>query len=337
MVLRRPRAAKPRVMKFPSYFSIGDEGASRQRREPSVGTDEGAQFGIHLEPPAEQPGLDLPPEGTIGAILVSAGRLKAADALRVVEAQAESDAPFGETAVRLGLLRQEDVHFALSRQFALPCLPGDSNAVAPEVVAAFVPGCELVERLRILRGQIALRALQRVPPLRTISLISVDRRCGRSYIAANLATVFAQLGTRTLLVDADFYHPRQHELFRLANRSGLSSILAERADLKAVRPIEGLPGLAVLPAGPMPPNPDDLLARATLGQLLRRLEREFDVILIDTSAWEEGGAARAISAAAGAAVQLVQAGRTGASEARVLAQEIAGSGGHLLGVVMNRP
>jgi chain length determinant protein tyrosine kinase EpsG len=324
-------------MKFPSFFTIGDTEAKRGRLEPAVPDFEDEDFELHAEPPANEAGQHAPPTGTIGAILVAAGRLGADDALRVVQEQAKVDAPFGETAVRLGLVSESDVQFALSQQFALPCLPVESEAIAAEVVAAFLPGSELVERLRILRGQIAMRAVQRTPPLRCVALISHDRGCGRSYIAANLATVFAQLGTRTLLIDANFHHPRQHELFRLSNRNGLSSVLAGRTDLTAVRPIPGLPGLAVLPAGPKPPNPDDLLARAALGQLLRRVEREFEVILVDTPAWSQGSAACTVAAAAGAAVQIVQPGRTGASEARLLAHEVGGAGGELIGVVMNRP
>jgi len=194
-----------------------------------------------------------------------------------------------------------------------------------------------VETLRNLRSQIALRALDATPPLRSIGVMGADRRVGRSYIASNLATVFAQLGARTLLVDADLVRPRHHFLFRLGNRYGLSSILAGRAQLDAASPVPSLPGLSVLPAGPTPPNPHDLIARPALGHFLRQCEHEFDVILLDTPAWNEGSSARMVAAAAGAAVLLVQPGRTGAADAAAITQEIANVGTKLLGVVLNRP
>jgi chain length determinant protein tyrosine kinase EpsG len=341
-------------MRLPFSLPIGRGQAARARVEPGPAAGADSATLAATEAPAVgdsfstadaaanafMPGRSdaPPPPGTIGAILVATGRLTVADVQRVVASQLESDAPFGETAVALGLASRDDVQFALSKQFALPCVPVSSDAIDPEVIAAFHPDHELAERMRNLRGQIAVRALDRTPPLRSIALLSSERGAGRTYIAANLATVFAQLGARTLLVDANLHHPRMHALFRLGNRNGLSSLLAGRSGIgMAVFPIESLPGLSVLPSGPTPPNPDDLIARPALAQLLRRLESDFDVILIDTPGWTAGSGARVIAAAAGAAVQLVQAGHTAAAEASALANEVVAVGTELIGAVMIRP
>jgi Mrp family chromosome partitioning ATPase len=80
-----------------------------------------------------------------------------------------------------------------------------------------------------------------------------------------------------------------------------------------------------------------LIARATLGLLLRRLEKDFDVILLDTPCWTEGTGARMTAMAAKAAVQLVTQGRTGAAAASGVAREIANVGAYLLGAIANRP
>ncbi len=335
-------------MKFPAFRM----GAPRNGRvEPPLTVDvtlpneelRETSFGPDVEGSETRPdsagrtGIGLPPPGSIGVILVNANRISIADARRITAAQRETGEPFGETAIRMGLATVTDIQFALSRQFALPCLQEGDNAIDPEVIAAFHPGNELVELLRNLRGQIATRALEGSPPLRCIAIVGADPRIGRSFVTANLATVFAQLGARTLLVDADLVRPRQHLLFRLENRSGLSSILAKRAGLDAVCLVAGLPGLAVLPAGPLPPNPHDLLARPMFGQLLRRCERDFHVILIDTPTWSEDRSARMIAATAGAGVLLVQSGRTGAADANEVVQELAQVGSKLLGVVLNRP
>ena len=278
---------------------------------------------------------ELPPPGTIGAILVRERRISAADAQRIVATQRDADAPFGETAIRLGLATLDDVQFALARQFSLPRLQEGDTSVDPEVLAAFDPGHAFVASLRMLRGQIGLRALDATPPTPCVAILGGESRAGRSYVAANLAVVFAQLGTRTLLIDADLVCPRQHTLFRVSNRAGLSSILAGRASLSAVNPIAALPGFAILPAGPVPPNPHDLLARPALEQLLRHCEADFDVILIDTPAWNLGGGARSVAAAAGSAVLLVQPGKTGADDAGSLLRELTMAGSRLLGAVMN--
>ena len=283
-----------------------------------------------------QAARNRPPPGTLGAILVDAGRISVEDARAIVAEQMAAEAPFGEIAVRLGLATIDDIEFALSQQFALPRLRDGDAAIDPEVIAAFDPGNELAERLRNLRGQIAARALYASPCLRSIAIMGADRRVGRTFIAANLATVFAQLGARTLLIDADLVRPRQHALFRMGNRYGLSSILAGRARLDVVCPIKALPGLALLTSGPRPPNPNDLISRPTLRQFLRRCENDFDVILLDTPVWGDGSNARMIAAAAGAAVVVVQSGRTVAGAAAVMSREIADTGAKVLGVVMNR-
>lgn len=278
-----------------------------------------------------------PPDGSIGAILVASRRLSIADARRVVVTQAESPLPFGEAAIRLGVITPEDVEYALSQQFFMPRLQPGDPAVDPEVAAAFDPDHAIVPHLRDLRSQITRLCLHATPALRSVAIMSVERRAGRSFLAANLATVFAQLGARTLLLDADLVHPRQHLLFRLDNRAGLSSILAGRAGLGAVRPVPGLSGFAVLPAGPRPPNPHDLMARPQLEKLLRRCERDFDVVILDTPNWRAGSGARMAAASAGAAILLVAGGRTGAVGALQVSQEITASGSRLVGAVLNRP
>lgn len=311
--------------------------------EPTAHGDEGTRLNARISRSASSHRAQAQAEkseaasrGRIGAILVESQRMSAADAQRVADTQIEVPEPFGQVAVRLGLATQADVHFALARQFSLPRLENGNAAIDPEVIAAFDPGHALVEHLRGLRNQIALRALEAAPSARAIAVVGADRRAGRSYIAANLATVFAQLGARTLLVDADFLAPRQHALFRLGNRSGLSSILAGRADLGAACPVPGLPGFAVIPAGPTPPNPHDLIARPLFGKFLRRCEQDFDVILLDTPAWSAGTSARMAAAAAGAALLLVQNGRTAANDASAIAREFAGAGTRFLGAVVNR-
>ena len=88
---------------------------------------------------------------------------------------------------------------------------------------------------------------------KALAVVSPDAGEGRSFIAANLAVVFSQLGERTLLIDADLRNPSQHQLFRLPNKLGLSSILAGRAELEeTVTRIPGLIDVSVMPAGATP-------------------------------------------------------------------------------------
>ncbi len=107
-------------------------------------------------------------------------------------------------------------------------------------------------------------------------------REGKSCTAANLAVILSQLDARVLLIDADLHRPRLHEIFRTSSRIGLVSILAENADPSRAIVKTAVPGVFLLPAGPASPNPSGLLSSAAMSQLLERMRREFDYVVIDT-------------------------------------------------------
>src|SRR6185369_4355533 len=141
----------------------------------------------------------------------------------------------------------------------------------------------VVEELRAVRTQLLIRWYNPEAGRKTLAVCSPSAREGRSFIAANLAVVFSQLGSRTLMVDADFRAPRQQSIFNVSDRFGLSSVLSGRSDLgSAVLPVSGLAGLAILPAGPLPPNPLELLSRGAFAGLVAKAAGEYDVVLLDT-------------------------------------------------------
>ena len=119
-----------------------------------------------------------------------------------------------------------------------------------------------------------LRWFDTDPAHKALAIISGERREGRSYIAANLAVVFSQLGEHTLLIDADMRNPSQHKLFGLDNGGGLSAVLSGRGRPVTVKHVPGLPDLWVLPAGAPPPNPLELLARPQFPATPRRTGAE---------------------------------------------------------------
>jgi len=273
----------------------------------------------------------LAPTRTLGAILIDAGRLNPLQLTLVLELQQMEGLRFGEAAQQLGILDANDILYGLTRQFEYISLaPGDAT-VAPEVLAAFGSSHPLLEGLRDVRSQIMLHWMEQMYSQRSVALISAQRGEGKSFVAANLAVLFAQLGQRTLLVDADLIHPRQHTLFNLDNRSGLSSVLCGLAGLQVAAPIPRLGGLTVLTAGPTPPNPRELLSRPLLSNLLAQAGQEFDAVLIDTPS----GAlidARIIAANAGASVLVSRPKASTVAETAALTSAL----GNLLGAVVNQ-
>lgn len=221
---------------------------------------------------------------TIGAILVDAGKLTAVDAERVLRYQKEHSVRFGDAALALNLLNQQDIDQAFARQYNYPYLLKGDGKVSTELIAAYEPFSAEVEALRVLRSQLMLRWFTGEPERRVLAICGAGRHEGRSRLAANLAIIFSQLGERTLLVDADLRHPRQHDFFQLGNEVGLSSILAGRAGTEVICRVPELLDLSLLTAGPIPPNPQELLGQSAFSALLGEVSADFDVVIVDTPA-----------------------------------------------------
>jgi protein-tyrosine kinase len=274
---------------------------------------------------------------TLGAMLVDAGLLSQADAERVLMYQQEAGIRFGEAAVRLGLVTEADVQFALARQFDYAYLPqGDvEQPVSEEVVAAYQPFSACVDQLVSVRSQLMLRWFDRGEGRQVLAVVGADRGEGRSYLAANLAVVFSQLGQRTLLIDGDMRAPRQHELFKLSNKVGLSTVLSGRADEEVVVRVPDLLGLTVMPAGPMPPNPLELLSRPLLPALLNHARKSYDVVLIDTPAISVGDDAAIVAIRSGAALAVARTGLTRLPAFNDLVRGLGEAGVAVVGSVYN--
>lgn len=270
----------------------------------------------------------------MGAILVDAERLSVIDVNRILSFQDGCSVRFGDAGQALGLLTQEDVRYALSVQFDYPYLPDDSS-LSRELVAAYEPASRAVEDLRALRSQLMLRWFDTVAERRGLAIASAGHGEGRSYLAANLAIVFSQLGERTLLIDANLRTPKQHKLFNLGGRTGLSDMLVGRAGSEAVVGITALRDLSVLPAGTLPPNPQELLGRHQFSSLLRSMSENFDVVIIDTPAASAYADAHTVAVRAGAALLVARHGLSSVPQMAKLTQGLRDYGVKVLGSVLN--
>jgi len=275
---------------------------------------------------------------TLGAILIDSGQLTAEEAERVLVYQRTHNLRFGEAAVRLGLISEAEVQFALSRQFAyayLRKIPGESGGLSDEIVAAYQPFSSRVEQLRAIRSQLMLRWFDRAEERQVLTIVGAERGEGRTYLAANLAVVFAQLGERTLLIDADMRMPRQHLLFSLENRTGFSTMLAGRLREEAIVRIPDLAGLSVLPAGPTPPNPLELLNRLNFEEFMIGVRGLYDVVIVDTPAMTVGEDAAMIAVKTGAALAVARNGSTRVAAFTDLVQGLMDAGVAVVGSVLN--
>ena len=272
---------------------------------------------------------------SIGVILVNAGRLSEENVTRILEAQVQQQNHFGEAAINLGLLTDDDVRFALSRQFNNLYLPAGDNSLSHHLIAAYKPFSPVVEHLRGLRSQLMLRWFEPDADRNVLAIVSPGGGEGRSFIAANLAIVFSQLGKSTLLVDANLRAPRQQEFFKVNTGGGLSNYLAGRAGLESIIRIPSLPGLSVLPAGAVPPNPQELIGRPVFADLLQSLGGEFDVVIVDTPSASEYAEAQIIATETSAALIVLRKNYTSLSRTVELARRFQQTGTAVVGSVLN--
>ncbi len=280
-------------------------------------------------------GSPIGSDSPIGAILIDTGRLSAENAERIAGLQVEQGKRFGATAIALGLLTEDDVRFALSRQFDNLYLPANDTSLSHQLVAAYKPFSPTVEKLRALRGQLMMRWFNAETRHNALAIMSAGVGEGRSFLAANLAIVFSQLGERTLLLDADLRNPSQHELFKLGNNAGLSGMLANRAGPEAIVRISLLPGLHILPAGAVPPNPQELLGRPSFAELLQSLIRDFDIVIADTPAGNVYAESHVVAMGTSAALILARKNHSSTPEINRLTRSLQQTRATLVGSVLN--
>jgi len=272
---------------------------------------------------------------TIGNILVSTGKLNADEVMLITQYQLENKVAFGEAAMALNILSQADIDFALAKQFDYSYLDISESNLSEELVAAYKPFSKVGEHLREVRSQLILRWFNQDPMRKVLAIVSPEPNDGKSFIASNLAVMFAQQGHRTLLIDADLRKPRQYEIFRLNKNSGLSGILSNRADYDVIQLVSGVDSLSVLTAGPVAPNPQELLGKKSFKNMINRVVKDFDVVLIDTPHSNEYSDAEIISSQVGAAMIVSRKDKSIISNLASFTSRLQDAGVSVVGTVIN--
>jgi capsular exopolysaccharide synthesis family protein len=162
---------------------------------------------------------------------------------------------------------------------ALSATLGRFRAPTLEEDALLHPLSPEAEPFRMLRAGIRFSSVER--PLRTLLIAAPRPRSGKSTIAANLALSFSQVGERVLLVDADLRRPSLSRIFNIQARVGLTTLLLRGGDLSEHVVADIHEGLDLMPSGPLPPNPSELLSSQRLVDALARMAENYDVVLLD--------------------------------------------------------
>jgi protein-tyrosine kinase len=206
-------------------------------------------------------------------------------------------------------------------------------APTPELILAHDPDSPRCERLRALRTELLL--LDDTPSqTSTFALLSPSSSEGRSLLAAELAIAFSQLRRRTLLIDGDLRRPRQHALFGSNNSSGLAQSLAF-GTAPHLASVNGLPHLTLLTAGPLAPNPLELLSDGRFARLLADWQYSYDFILIDSPPVSQFADGLAIATSAGRALVLSRAAKTARRDMKDMMRRLGATQARVMGAVLN--
>jgi non-specific protein-tyrosine kinase len=210
-----------------------------------------------------------------------------------------------------------------------------SGAYNDRLVTASTDYSRVAEAYRVLRTNLQFSAIgQR---LNVLMITSSKPKEGKSTTAANLAAVIAQSGKRVILVDADLRRPVQHLIFELDNEQGLTTaFLDENGSVsKYLKPVTA-DSLSVLPSGPIPHNPAELLDSQRMVQVIDALKKEADLVIVDSPPVLSVADATILASRVDGVLMVVDSGYTRRGVAKRAKETLQGIGANILGVVVNR-
>ena len=211
-----------------------------------------------------------------------------------------------------------------------------------EIITQSDPKSPISEVFRALRTNIQF--MNRSADCQTILITSTVQAEGKSWISANLATTFAQSGSKTLIIDADMRKPRQHKIFQINNVPGLSNYLSEINEMGRRQKIDGMDcvkpteveNLYLLPAGNIPPNPSELLMSDKIVELIDEVTKNFDVVLFDGAPCLLVTDSTIISRLVESTILVTSYKYTKIDDLKEAKKRIKRVGGNIAGVVLNR-
>ncbi len=169
-------------------------------------------------------------------------------------------------------------HFNGDKGKKTPVLPNETKEI--ELINHLFPNLSIAEDYRTIRTSIQFSHAGTPPKIITFS--SSFPQEGKSSVVSNMAVSFAQLNKKVLIVDGDLRRPRQHKIFKARNNKGLSNFLTGKITFEEAVQMTAIKNLWIIPSGPNPPNPAELMDSDRMKELLEIVRNKFDVVLIDS-------------------------------------------------------
>jgi non-specific protein-tyrosine kinase len=203
----------------------------------------------------------------------------------------------------------------------------------PKLITLTEPRSAAAEALRTLRTNLIFSSVEK--PISTLLVTSCASSEDKSTVLANLAVTFAQSGNKTILVDSDLRRPVQHEIWGISNERGLTTMMLEDAAMSSPPLAQTeLPNLAILPSGPLPPIPADVLSSQRMNDVIGVLKARAHYILFDSPPVLAATDAALLGAKVDGVLLVVRAGQTRRDHAARARQELERVHVRVLGAVM---
>jgi len=217
----------------------------------------------------------------------------------------------------------------------IPTVAGWRNKKETHVISVEEPTSATAEAYRSLRTAIQFIGLDR--SLRTLQITSPASADGKTTTLVNLAVALARAGQRVVIIDCDLRRPRIHQFFGLQASPGFTSVLMGDVALsEAVQPAVGIDRLLILPAGPVPPNPSELLSGERTAQILESLKNQADVVLIDSPPVLPVSDAAVLSTRVDGTLMVASANRTQRKQMARAVELLRQVEARVVGTVLNR-
>lgn len=217
----------------------------------------------------------------------------------------------------------------------IPVIDGWRDRKSPFLVSREIATSPSAEAYRGLRTSIQFMALDR--PTKVLQITSPSAGDGKTTTSANLAWIMAEAGQRVVLVGCDLRRPRVHEFFGLSNEIGFTSVLIGEAELgDALLRLPYQPRLQVLPTGPVPPNPSELLSSAKTQEVFKKLGDYADIVIVDSAPILPVTDAAVLSANADALLLVISSGMDSRRDASRSVEMLKQINAPIVGTVLNR-
>jgi non-specific protein-tyrosine kinase len=201
-------------------------------------------------------------------------------------------------------------------------------------ITSTTPRSPVAEAFRSLRTNIQYTAID--SPLEKILVTSTDPREGKSTVVTNLGVVFAQLGRKVTLIDADLRKPSLHRKVGVQNRTGLTALFVRSMDtLELIMQKTETPNLNIITSGELPPNPSELLGSKKMKSILDKIAESSDMIIIDSPPALAVTDSLVMVPYVDAVLIVIKPGFTKAKSALLIVEQFKRSNANLIGVVMN--